>query len=217
MGRSCGPFCGPRSSRRAFRFSTLIAAAVSRATRRKASATGDSGSLISYSRVRGMYGPVGRPSPTRVGKRPGVGLERNRAASLDRLRCGRLRRRLSGGLLRGVGRLAGAEVAKQEFLVLAHLAEAFDVAPQAVAAGSVEEQAHLINEVSAGSAEQAQGFEKVAASVLDIEKVTQSNAANAEQTAAASQELATLADGLDEMSKSLLTLVRKASETKDRT
>jgi methyl-accepting chemotaxis protein/methyl-accepting chemotaxis protein-1 (serine sensor receptor) len=47
----------------------------------------------------------------------------------------------------------------------------------------------LIDEINLGSVEQSRGIDQISRSITQMEQVTQSNAANAEQTAAAAQEL----------------------------
>jgi methyl-accepting chemotaxis protein len=65
----------------------------------------------------------------------------------------------------------------------------------------------LIDEVSAASGEQAQGIEQVNTAVAQMDKVTQSNAANAEESASASEELSAQADELTEMVGVLVKIV----------
>ncbi len=65
----------------------------------------------------------------------------------------------------------------------------------------------LIDEISASSKEQSEGVEQISKSVLDLEGVTQSNAAGAEEAAAASSQLALNAAGLDSATSSLLGMV----------
>lgn len=55
--------------------------------------------------------------------------------------------------------------------------------------GSVAKVKGLVDEVSVASAQQAQGIDQVAQAVARMEKVTQSTAATAEESAAASEEL----------------------------
>ncbi len=65
-------------------------------------------------------------------------------------------------------------------------------------ADGVESMTVLIGEVSAASNEQAQGIEQVNTTVSQMDKVTQSNAANAEESASASEELTAQARELAE-------------------
>jgi hypothetical protein len=55
--------------------------------------------------------------------------------------------------------------------------------------GKVRQVDELVAEIAAACAEQSQGIEQVNAAVTEMDKVTQSNAAMAEETASASQEL----------------------------
>ncbi len=57
----------------------------------------------------------------------------------------------------------------------------------------------LVGEIASASNEQAQGIEQVTQSLTQIDQVTQSNTANAEQSAAASEELSSQAGHLKEM------------------
>jgi methyl-accepting chemotaxis protein/methyl-accepting chemotaxis protein-1 (serine sensor receptor) len=54
---------------------------------------------------------------------------------------------------------------------------------------SVSEVKGLVHQVSEAGQEQAQGIEQVSRAILDMEKVTQTTAATAEESAAASEEL----------------------------
>jgi methyl-accepting chemotaxis protein len=74
-------------------------------------------------------------------------------------------------------------------------------------AGSAEKVANLIAEVSAASNEQAQGIEQVNTAVAQMDKVTQSNAANAEESASASEELSAQARELNDMVGDLVAIV----------
>ena len=65
----------------------------------------------------------------------------------------------------------------------------------------------LSAEVSAGSNEQAQGIEQVNVAVAQMDKVTQSNAANAEESASASEELSAQARELNDMVNTLVQIV----------
>jgi methyl-accepting chemotaxis protein/methyl-accepting chemotaxis protein-1 (serine sensor receptor) len=65
----------------------------------------------------------------------------------------------------------------------------------------------LVDEVSAGSQEQARGFQQIARAVVQMEAVTQKTAATAEESAAASQEMHNQVGGLRAMTGRLLDLV----------
>jgi methyl-accepting chemotaxis protein len=61
----------------------------------------------------------------------------------------------------------------------------------------------LVHEVSAGSGEQARGLESISSALVQIEHVTQSSTAGAEQSAAAAQELNSQASNLHEILRKL--------------
>ncbi len=69
----------------------------------------------------------------------------------------------------------------------------------------------LIGEVSSASNEQAQGIEQVNTAIAQMDKVTQSNAANAEESASASEELSAQAKELNEMVNGLVAIVGGSS------
>jgi methyl-accepting chemotaxis protein len=66
----------------------------------------------------------------------------------------------------------------------------------------------LIGEVSSSCNEQARGVEQINVAVSQMDKVTQSNAASAEESASASEELSAQARELSEMVDALVRLVR---------
>ena len=70
---------------------------------------------------------------------------------------------------------------------------------------------HLAAEVAAASNEQAQGIDQVNIAVSQMNRVTQSNAANAEESASAGEELSAQAERLDEMVAALLMIVGGAN------
>jgi methyl-accepting chemotaxis protein len=72
---------------------------------------------------------------------------------------------------------------------------------------SVSKTANLVGEISAASAEQAQGIEQVNTAVSQMDKVTQQNAANAEESASASEELSAQAEQMQGIVSELVTLV----------
>jgi len=63
----------------------------------------------------------------------------------------------------------------------------------------VQRSTDLVAEVAAASQEQAQGIEQVNVAVAQMDRVTQSNASNAEESASASEELSAQAFELNEM------------------
>ncbi|APG29027.1 chemotaxis protein [Syntrophotalea acetylenivorans] len=65
--------------------------------------------------------------------------------------------------------------------------------------GSVAKVSDLIGEISAASSEQAEGISQVTQALGQIDQVTQTNTANAEESAAAAEELASQADILKQM------------------
>jgi methyl-accepting chemotaxis protein len=69
----------------------------------------------------------------------------------------------------------------------------------------------LINEVSSASNEQAQGIDQVSTAMTQIDQVTQSNAANSEEAASASEELNAQAKELNEVVNVLSVIVGGAA------
>jgi len=65
----------------------------------------------------------------------------------------------------------------------------------------------LVSEIAAASAEQAQGIDQVNTAVAQMDKVTQQNAANAEESASASEELSAQAESMNEVVNELAILV----------
>ncbi len=65
----------------------------------------------------------------------------------------------------------------------------------------------LISEIASATNEQAQGVDQVNTAVAQMDKVTQSNAATAEQAASASEELAAQATSLGDMVEDLVVMV----------
>ncbi|MBD3315730.1 MAG: methyl-accepting chemotaxis protein [Chitinivibrionales bacterium] len=72
---------------------------------------------------------------------------------------------------------------------------------------SIKKVAQLIAEVSAASDEQSQGIDQVNTAVAQMDKVTQGNAANAEESASASEELSGQAQNLNAMVNELIAIV----------
>ncbi len=70
-----------------------------------------------------------------------------------------------------------------------------------------EKSCVLAGGIAAASQEQAQGIEQISSAVLEIDKVVQANAASAEESAAASEELNQLSDGMRGVIRSLAALV----------
>jgi len=69
----------------------------------------------------------------------------------------------------------------------------------------------LIGEMASSSKEQSVGIDQISKSVLDLENVTQGNAAGSEETAAASRQLALNAEALDSATSSLIGMVEGGS------
>jgi ABC-type transporter Mla subunit MlaD len=65
----------------------------------------------------------------------------------------------------------------------------------------------LVAEIAAATAEQSQGLEQVNTAVSQMDKVTQSNAANAEESASAAEELNAQASSLQDAVEQLSSLV----------
>jgi methyl-accepting chemotaxis protein len=74
-------------------------------------------------------------------------------------------------------------------------------------AGSATQVAELLAEIATASREQSQGIDQVNKAMGDVDKVTQQNAANAEESAAVSEELADQADQMKVMVNELLALI----------
>jgi len=73
----------------------------------------------------------------------------------------------------------------------------------------IEKVGALVREVASASGEQAQGIEQVNVAVAQMDKATQSNAANSEETAATSEELSSQAGELNRMVSELARIVGK--------
>jgi methyl-accepting chemotaxis protein len=74
-------------------------------------------------------------------------------------------------------------------------------------AGSASKVGELVAEIAAASHEQAQGIEQINTAVAEADKVTQQNAANAEESASASEEMNAQAEHIKEMVVGLIALV----------
>jgi methyl-accepting chemotaxis protein len=74
-------------------------------------------------------------------------------------------------------------------------------------AGSSAKAADLVAEISAASTEQAQGIGQINTAVTEMDKVTQQNAANAEESASASEELSAQAEQMQGMVADLVAVV----------
>jgi methyl-accepting chemotaxis protein len=74
----------------------------------------------------------------------------------------------------------------------------------------------LVGEIAAASNEQAQGIGQVNIAVNEVDKITQQNAASAEESASASEEMSAQAEQMRAIVSELGTLVSGASEQADR-
>ena len=81
-------------------------------------------------------------------------------------------------------------------------------------ADSTSKVGELVAEIAAASGEQAQGIEQVNTAVTEMDKVTQSNAANAEETASASEEMSAQAEQMMAYVQELVVMVGKSSHEK---
>ena len=81
-------------------------------------------------------------------------------------------------------------------------------------AGQIKQVDQLVAEVSAASREQCEGEEQVKTAVIQMDKVTQSNAASAEESASASEELNSQAETLKDAVGELCQLVGGRHEAK---
>ncbi len=74
-------------------------------------------------------------------------------------------------------------------------------------AGSSAKAAELVGEIAAASAEQAQGIEQVNRASGELDQVTQQNAANAEESSAASEQLSSQSQAMRELALELVAIV----------
>ena len=81
-------------------------------------------------------------------------------------------------------------------------------------AGQIKQVDQLVAEVSAASSEQCEGGEQVKTAVIQMDKVTQSNAASAEESASASEELNSQAETLKDAVGELCQLVGGTQKAK---
>ena len=72
---------------------------------------------------------------------------------------------------------------------------------------SIGKTTDLVSEIAAASAEQSQGIDQVNTAMAQMDKVTQQNAANAEESASASEELSAQAESMNDVVNELATLV----------
>jgi methyl-accepting chemotaxis protein len=81
-------------------------------------------------------------------------------------------------------------------------------------AGSTAKAADLVAEISAASSEQAQGIGQINTAVTELDKVTQQNAANAEESASAAEEMSAQAETMKGMVNELQSMVGGSAEAK---
>ena len=72
----------------------------------------------------------------------------------------------------------------------------------------------LVGEISAASREQSQGIDQITIAVNQMDQVTQSNAANSEESASAAEELSSQAEELNRMVGELITVVDGTENTR---
>lgn len=72
---------------------------------------------------------------------------------------------------------------------------------------NVDEVSKLVNQIASASKEQSEGVMQVSNAMIQLDKVTQSNAAEAEESASASEEMSAQAMAMNEMVESLAGLV----------
>jgi methyl-accepting chemotaxis protein len=75
-------------------------------------------------------------------------------------------------------------------------------------ASAVTKVTELVGEISAASSEQSRGIDEVSGSIGQMDKVTQGNAANAEEIASASEEMSAQSQALEGIVRSLHSLVK---------
>ena len=81
-----------------------------------------------------------------------------------------------------------------------------------LAVGGATEQSikieNLVDDVKAGSQEQTQGIDQIGKAITQMERVTQTNAATAEQTASAAEQLNAQSQALNSIVNQLKAMVR---------
>ena len=76
----------------------------------------------------------------------------------------------------------------------------------------VQKVGELINEIAAASTEQAKGIEQINIAVVEMDKVTQQNAANAEESASASEEMNAQAEEMRGIVRDLVRVIGGADD-----
>jgi methyl-accepting chemotaxis protein len=82
-------------------------------------------------------------------------------------------------------------------------------------AGSSAKAADLVAEISAASTEQAQGIGQINTAVTELDKVTQQNAANAEESASAAEEMSAQAETMKGMVDELVAIVGRSGKAQE--
>ena len=82
-------------------------------------------------------------------------------------------------------------------------------------AGSSAKVADLVAEIAAASNEQAQGIDQINTAVTEMDKVTQQNAANAEESASAAEELTAQAETMKGMVGELVAIVGRSAKAQN--
>jgi methyl-accepting chemotaxis protein len=85
---------------------------------------------------------------------------------------------------------------------------------EAIAKGN-QQANDLVAEIAAASREQAQGIDQINAAVGQMDQVTQTNAANAEESASAAEELSSQSETMNGMVRGLITAIRGSKATTD--
>ncbi len=73
----------------------------------------------------------------------------------------------------------------------------------------------LVDEINLGSIEQSRGIDQISTSIGQMEQVTQSSAANAEETAAAAEQLSAQARALKDVVRRISAMVQSSAQTSD--
>ena len=81
---------------------------------------------------------------------------------------------------------------------------------------SIGKTTDLVSEIAAASQEQAQGIDQVNTAMAQMDKVTQQNAGNAEESASASEELSAQAEQMNSIVGELIILVGANTKTSDK-
>ncbi len=108
----------------------------------------------------------------------------------------------------------GVDVTEEVTADLKTIGESIESVTTVVAelAAASEEQSRVIDGVSEASSQQAEGIEQINQAVAQMDTVTQSNAASAEQSAAGAQQLATQAEELMALIDDLTKLARGGAD-----